>query len=64
MQSREFGSSVVKINWTILSPKFNKQLLIMALRTMKPIIVSSGHFIVLSLDSFTKVKLVIIILLE
>ena len=55
MQSQEFGSSVVKINWTILSPKFNKQLLIMALRTTKPIIVSSGHFIVLSLDSFTKV---------
>ena len=62
MQSQEFGSSVLKINWPIFSPKFNKQLLIMTLRGVKPIIVSGGYFIVLSLDTFTKVKLVIILL--
>lgn len=56
-QSIELGDCIFKINWVILSAKSNKDMLLTLLRSTRPIVVNSGFFIILSLDSFMKVSL-------
>ena len=54
-QSEELGTKVFQTNWIALNPKSNKSILMTLHRSSKPVIISSGFFIVLSLESFTKV---------
>ena len=54
-QSQELCDAVFKANWNMLSISAVKQLLLINQRALRPIIVSTGHFVVLSLESFTKV---------
>ncbi|NP_001164399.1 odorant receptor 92 [Nasonia vitripennis] len=55
VKSEDFGRKVFRTNWLALSTKSNKDIFVAMLRSSKPIIVSTGFFAVLSLESFMKI---------
>nr|QNL14993.1 olfactory receptor 49 [Aulacocentrum confusum] len=51
-RSGEISSSIYQLDWTLLSPKFQKNLILMLCRMSRPIQITSGHIIVLSHQTF------------
>ncbi|XP_014218360.1 odorant receptor 46a-like [Copidosoma floridanum] len=54
LKSESFGKSIFKTNWVALDVK-NKDIIVVMLRSSKPVVITSGFFIVLSLETFMKV---------
>ncbi|XP_074114882.1 LOW QUALITY PROTEIN: odorant receptor 10-like, partial [Cotesia typhae] len=54
LESSEISSAIYNMDWQYLMNKTKKDLLLMKMRTVKPIKFTSGSLIELSLESFTK----------
>lgn len=56
MQSTEVGNAVYEMDWPMLSVDLMKTLLLIIVRSKKPIKITSGYIVTLSNESFMKVK--------
>ncbi|XP_076634664.1 odorant receptor 67a [Colletes latitarsis] len=52
LQSKSAGNAIYEMDWTTLPISVMKDLLIIMARSSKPIVMSSGHVVTLSADSF------------
>ncbi|XP_044001506.1 odorant receptor 4-like [Aphidius gifuensis] len=52
LECSSLASEIYKTNWLVLSKRTKSYLILMMIRTRKPIVFTSGHIITLSLDSF------------
>jgi len=55
-QSTEIGNAIYKMDWTMFPTDLMKTLLIIIMRSKRPIKITSGHIITLSNESFVKVN--------
>ncbi|NP_001177516.1 odorant receptor 93 isoform X1 [Nasonia vitripennis] len=55
LKSVEFGQAIYNIEWTSLQVQTSKDLMIMMIRAKRPIIMSSGALVTLSIKSFTSI---------
>lgn len=51
----ELSTAMYNTNWFILSPNARKHMVIMMIKSMRPIVFASGHIVTLSLESFKRV---------
>lgn len=56
MQSTEIGNAVYEMDWPMLPVDLMKTLLLIIVRSKKPIKITSGYIVTLSNESFMKVK--------
>jgi len=59
-QSAEIGNAIYKMDWTMFPADLMKTLLIIIMRSKRPIKITSGHIITLSNESFVKVNKIIL----
>ncbi|XP_011646575.1 odorant receptor Or2-like [Pogonomyrmex barbatus] len=55
LKSTEVGNAVYEMDWTMLPNELMKSLLVIIIRSKKPIVITSGHIVTLSNESFMKV---------
>ncbi|OXU28052.1 hypothetical protein TSAR_008866 [Trichomalopsis sarcophagae] len=60
LESLNFQQTIYEINWTSLSTRSSRDLVLIMMRASKPIIMYCGHFIVLSLESYIGVSMYVI----
>lgn len=58
LQSLEVAEAVYMIDWTVLTKKTKMGLLMMIARARRPIIITGGSLITMSLDTFVNVSLI------
>lgn len=56
IQSTEVGNAIYEMDWPMLSVDLMKTLLLIIIRSKKPIKITSGYIVTLSNESFMKVK--------
>lgn len=61
VQSAEVSSAIYEMDWPMLSTDLMKTLLIIIVRSKKPIIITSGYIVTLSNESFMKVNILIML---
>ncbi|XP_011501679.1 PREDICTED: odorant receptor 94a-like [Ceratosolen solmsi marchali] len=55
LKSQELGRSIFKCNWTLFHIESVKSLLLISIRSTKPIVISCGCCITFTLDTFSKI---------
>lgn len=55
LECSSLAGEIYKTNWLVLTKRTKSYLILMMIRTRKPIVFTSGHIITLSLDSFKSV---------
>lgn len=56
IQSTEVGNAIYEMDWPMLPIDLMKTLLLIIIRSKKPIKITSGYIVTLSNESFMKVK--------
>lgn len=56
LQSNEVGDAIYQMDWTILPVDILKDFLLIMTRSMKPLKISCGHVLILSVESFMSVS--------